>query len=79
MSIDTGRKDELSRRQEAFWKVVLSGAPELLAIQTDYPRPAVLGPEVPLSERRRGHEDVGVPDGGHGPTAAGSVRSSWPP
>ena len=45
MSIDIGRKDELSRKQEAFWKAALSGAPELLTIQTDYPRPAVLGAE----------------------------------
>ena len=50
MSIDIGRKDELSRKQEAFWKAALSGAPELLTIQTDYPRPAVLGAEDQRAE-----------------------------
>jgi amino acid adenylation domain-containing protein len=45
LSIRQKRQDKSLHEQAAFWKAALSGAPEMLTIQTDYPRPAVLGGE----------------------------------
>lgn len=38
-------RDNVIRKQTEFWKATLSGVPELLAVQTDYPRPSVLSRE----------------------------------
>jgi len=38
------QQDKSFQKQTEFWKATLSGMPELLAIHTDYPRPAVLDP-----------------------------------